>query len=98
MRKDDRYRRRRCLRGEGWSGRPCRKDNGHLLANQIGGQRRQSIILTIRPTVFDGDVFALDIAHFFETALEAANERNPLRGGWAPEKPDCRWCRLLRVP
>jgi hypothetical protein len=35
--KDNRYGRRRCLRGEGWSGRTCRKDHGHLSVNQIGG-------------------------------------------------------------
>ena len=36
--------------------------HGDLAANQFGRQRREPIKLTLRPTVFDRDVLAFDIA------------------------------------
>jgi hypothetical protein len=38
--------------------------HGHLATNQIGGQRRQSIVVSLRPAVFDRHVPTLDIAGF----------------------------------
>src|SRR5262245_18963843 len=68
--KNNRYSRRRCLRGEGWSGRTCRKDGGHPAVNQIDRYRGQSIILAVRPAVLDGEIFAFDETGFFEAASE----------------------------
>ena len=64
---DENDRDRRCRRLGREHGRrdgTGRDDHGHLPANQIGRQRRQPIILTVRPAVFDRDVLALDIAGF----------------------------------
>jgi hypothetical protein len=72
---DDRNRRGRRL------GRECRgratagEHYGHLAAHQIGRQRGQSIILPIRPTVFDRDVVALDIADLAQAAKESGDRR-----------------------
>ncbi len=41
-------------------------DHGHLPVNKVGRQRRQSIKLTFRPTIFDRDVATLNIACFVE--------------------------------
>jgi hypothetical protein len=38
--------------------------NVHLTANQIGRQGWKSIVLPLRPAIFDRDVLALDIAAF----------------------------------
>ena len=37
-------------------------DHGHLAADQIGRQRRQPVVLALRPAIFDRDVAALDVA------------------------------------
>ena len=50
-----------------------RNDYGHLAANQIGRQRRQSVVLTRRGAVFDRHALARDVAHFIE-ALPAGRE------------------------
>ena len=55
-------------------------DHGHLTANQIGRQRRQPIVLTFRPAVFDRDVLALDEAGFaFKALAETRHEPRPAR-------------------
>ena len=73
-----------------------RDDHGHLAANQIGRQRRQPIVLTFRPAVFDRYIAALDIAGFIQALRYASSW---LRFGWsrAAEKPDHRHRRLLRA-
>src|SRR5262249_32125687 len=88
----------RCLGGMGWSRRTCRNDHAHLSASQIGGERGQSTILTVCPTVFDGDIFTLDVAGFFETALECGHEWAPLGRGCAAKDPDPGPPRLRRAP
>jgi hypothetical protein len=42
----------------------------HLPANQIGGQRRQSIIVSLRKAVLDGQVLAFDVANRFQRLPE----------------------------
>ena len=37
----------------------------HMAANQFGREHWQAIVLTIRITIYDRDVLALDIASFF---------------------------------
>jgi hypothetical protein len=54
-------------------GRPKRGNRGHLPANQVGRLRRQLVILTVRPSVFDRNVFALDVAGLFEALAERAH-------------------------
>src|SRR5262249_5473562 len=62
--KDDRNRSGRRLCGQ--RRRSIRDDHGHLSANQIGRQHRESVVLILRETVFNDDVLALDIARFLE--------------------------------
>ena len=62
-------------------GRKCRgvgvgNDHRDPAANQIGRQRGQSIILFLRPAVFDHHVPALDVAGFVQALVECSN---PLR-------------------
>jgi len=47
-----------------------RSDHRHLTAYQIGGQRRQSIILILPPAVFDRQILALDETGFTQTLAE----------------------------
>src|SRR5207247_1484226 len=68
VRKHDRYRTGHRLRGKGRSGRTCGEDDRRLAADQVDGERAEPIVLTVRPAVFDGDVFAFDIAGFFQAA------------------------------
>ena len=96
--KDDRYRRRHPLRGNGRSGRTGGKDHSHLATNQIGGERGQPIVLAVGPAVFNRDIFAFDIARLFQAALECAHERTPLGGGRAAEESDHRHRGLLCAP
>ena len=65
------------------AGRRRRNDHGHLPANQFRRHRRQPIILTLRPAVFDRHVLALDDSRF-----------RPDRGGTRPR----RCARLGRPP
>ena len=39
-------------------------DDRHLTTNQIGRECWQSIILTLRPAIFDRDILALDNSPF----------------------------------
>src|SRR5262249_53234978 len=64
-------------------------DHGDLSTNQFGRQRRQPIVLALRPAVFDHDVLALDIAGVFETLARNwsasivsgdLGSRNPITG------------------
>ena len=66
-REDDRNRCGRRLCGQRRRS-AIRDDHGHLAAHQIGRQRRQSIVLAVRPAVFDRDVLALDITGLFQAA------------------------------
>src|SRR5262249_17824346 len=45
----------------------------HLTADQIGRQRGQSIVVTLRPTVFDHDILAIDVAGFAERLAKRGN-------------------------
>ena len=56
-----------------------RDDHGHLTADQIGRQRRQSIVLALGPAVFDRDVLALDIAGFVQALPERGHNGTQLR-------------------
>jgi hypothetical protein len=60
----------RCL-----GGKRCRcatewNDHCHLTANQIGGQRRQSVGVILGPAVFDRHAAAIDVACFGQTSGE----------------------------
>jgi len=66
-------------------------------ADQFGRQRRQAIVLLLRPTIFDRDIASLDVAGFAQAMEERAQPAGvPLRGR-AAEKPDHRYGGLLRA-
>jgi hypothetical protein len=54
--------RRGCRLGRKCSGGAARGDHGHPAADQLGRQRRQSSGFILRPTIFDCDVLAFDVA------------------------------------
>ena len=72
------------------AGIAIRDNHGHLSANQIGRQCRQSIVLVFCPTVFDRHVAAFDIAGFTQPWRNARTRsaytsgdpllRNPITG------------------
>jgi hypothetical protein len=45
-------------------------DYGDLSTNQFSRERRQPVKLALRPTVFDRDVLALDIARLAQALAE----------------------------
>jgi hypothetical protein len=73
-------------------------NHGYLTTNQIGRQGRQSIVLALRPTVFDRDVPALDVAGLVQTLPEAGQTDIGVGLGRAgAEIADHRHRLLLRV-
>src|SRR5215472_7929681 len=94
---DDRYGRGRSLRSEcrGSAG-DCR-NHGHVAANEIRQQRWKSIVLILRPAIFDSHVFALDIAGFAQALPECAQTARELVRRAAAKISDHRHRRLLRV-
>ena len=78
----------------GRRGRRCQ--DGHLLSDQIGCHRRQSIVLVFRPPVFDPGVLAVFVAGFAKPFEKRVNE--PLLTVWSTrsEISDHRYRRALR--
>src|SRR5262249_8789082 len=75
---------------------PGRHDHGHRKADQIGCERRKSVNLALRPTVFDVDIAVLDIAGLTEALAEFGQVGRKLGRGLTVEEPDDRSPRLLR--
>src|SRR5271169_842698 len=67
---DDRDCRSGRFGGEHRRGAGC-ENHGHLTADQIGRQIRQSIVMALSPTVFDRDVLALDVANLVQGPPES---------------------------
>jgi hypothetical protein len=95
-REDNRNRRGRRLRGQCRSTRR-REDHGRLTANEIGRQCRQSIVLAVRPAVFDGYVPALDKAGFAQALVKREQAARRQRRRFAAKEPDHRHHCLLRA-
>src|SRR5437763_4520658 len=72
-------------------------NRGHLVANQITRQVRQSIILPFRPAIRDRHVLALDVVGIAQALLKRAYVVRPQVERLAAKKPDHRHGRLLRV-
>jgi len=74
-----------------------RGNHVHTAANQIGCQRRQLIVVVLRPAELDRHVLAFDEGGPVQTATELGHEmRGPL-GRLTVEEPDYRHRRLLRA-
>src|SRR5207237_2379468 len=85
----------RSCRQHGW--RTMGENHGHPTADQVGCQRRQSIELTVRPTILDRHIEAIDIAGFFQALPQSGYLRGEAAGGSKAEKADYRQRRLLRA-
>src|SRR5262249_24459299 len=72
-------------------------DDGHTLADQIGGQARKSIVPAVGIAVFDRNVPAFDQAGFAQPFAECGEEGCELSGGGAVEISYHRHRRLLRA-
>src|ERR1700737_2408384 len=59
---------RKCRRSSG------RGNHGHLAMNQVRGQSGNSIVMFLRPAVFDRDVLTFDVARFIEPLAECGCE------------------------
>src|SRR5262249_39592378 len=70
---DDRDR-RGCGLGSEYRRRAGRDDHGCTPVNQIGGERRQSIMLAVRVAIFDCHAAACDEAGFFQPPQERSHE------------------------
>src|SRR5262249_29713672 len=84
-------------------GRQCyvapsgRSDNGDLPPNQLGRQRRQPIVLALRPAVLDRHVLTLDEARFLQPIAECAQTVREGFRRYRVDKPDHRHRGLLRA-
>src|SRR5262249_59758388 len=74
----------------------CNND-GDLLTHQVGGGSRQSIVLTLGPTIVERDVLTLDKACFIESLAHDRNERHVNRRRTAAEQSNYRKRTLLRA-
>src|SRR5262245_26239840 len=74
----------------------CCDDDGRLTMDQIFRQRRQPVVATLRPAIFDRHVLTLDVAGFGQALTELGPGTRGLRGGKKVEEPDDRHRRLLR--
>jgi hypothetical protein len=68
-----------------------------LTANQIGRQRRQLVIVIVRPAIFNRDVPAFDESGFGQAIAERGDKVRGTGCRRAPEKTDHRHRWLLRA-
>src|SRR5262249_13487496 len=88
---DDRNCGRRRLGREYGRKRAC-ENHSHLTANQVGRKLWQSIVLILRPTIFDRHVLALDKSGFLEALAECGHEVGPIGKRSTVEETDHRHC------
>jgi hypothetical protein len=81
---------------EAGRGRAACGNDGDFTANEIGGQRRQSIVLTVRPPIFDRHVPALDVSGLAQALAECGRELRACLTRTKVEIPDNWNGRLLR--
>ena len=80
-------------------GVPLGRDHVHPSADEIGGQCGQSIIATIRPTVFDRYVLSFDVPGIAQSLAERGHIRcEHAAGRPGAEEADHRHRLLLRTP
>jgi hypothetical protein len=75
--------------------RAGRCDHAYPSAHQIGRQPRKSIVVPLRPMVFDRDVVALDMARFANASPKCGAEAQALRGRASIHETDHRHRRRL---
>ena len=94
--KDD-WDRRGCRLGRECGRVSRRGDHRDLSTNQIACQRRQSIQLSLGPTIFDRDVLPLDVSGLVQASAKRAQTDCILTVRSRAEEPDHRHRRLLRA-
>src|SRR5207344_2611960 len=67
-----------------------RDNHGHLLAHEIGGEPRQSIVSTLGPTIVEGDVLTFDQPRLVESLSNDSNEKSVNGRRAAAEQSDHR--------
>ena len=72
-------------------------DDGDLALDELGGERRQSIVAAARPAIDDGEVAVFDKSRLLEAEPERVEVRRERFGRSAAEKSDNRHRRLLRA-
>src|SRR5262249_53754229 len=77
---DNRNRARRCLGCDRRIIATRCNDYGHLTLNQIDGKGRHSIRLSLRPSIFNRDILAFDIAGLTQALTERGQHRSPRAG------------------
>ena len=73
-----------CLRGAGRVRASGRRDDGHPTTNEVGRYRRNSVVLSLCPAIFDDDIPAFDEAGFAQALTESLHVR---RGNLSAEPP-----------
>src|SRR5215831_12226096 len=91
---NDRYRGGCRLCCEPGCGRGASRNDTDLIANELSSHRRQPVVLTIRPPIFDQHVAALYVANFTQTPSQ---RNNPFDSRTSVEIPNHRRRRLLRA-
>jgi hypothetical protein len=93
----DRDGRTRGLRRESGNVTPGRHDDGHLPAHQIGGEGRQSAVVTARPAEFDGHVVPVNETALPQAGAERVEEVHGILRRPGAHVSDHRNGRLLRA-
>src|SRR5262245_1764378 len=73
------------------------RDHGNSLTNEIPRQRRQPVVVTLPPAVFDCEVLALDVARLLEALAKCRQTARHRLGRSGVEEPDHRLRWLLRA-
>jgi len=93
---DDRYGSRRDLGCRSRWLATDRDDDRHFPTHEVSREFRKPVILTVGPSIIDGDVPTLDEADLIQTLPGHRSERR-IGGGRAAAEQTDHWCRLLRA-
>src|SRR5262249_57481852 len=64
----------------GGRGSGTRDQKGHRTGAQLGRERRQPVVIIIRPTILHRDVLAVDVTGFLQAAIECSKLLAPGSG------------------
>jgi hypothetical protein len=93
---NDRNGRSRRFRHSGRRGASGRRDQRHLLADQIDGHGRQLLVFVGGPAIFDGDILAFDEARVGKSLAKGGEPFGVLVARARVQESDHRHRRLLR--
>jgi len=74
-----------------------RSDHGHATADEVGHERRQTIVSAVQPLVLHRHVLTLNVARLAEALPERGRDARGGIGGPEADEADDRHCRLLRA-